>query len=143
MVVRVPRRSRLAESVLEGNESAYVDWFLSAGTRGRGVPAHIRDPLLAAYAGPDGLRGPLAYYRSLPRSAEQLAAAVATARLRVPTLAIGAEPVGAALAGQLRPLTENLTETLIEDSGHILPVDRPDTLLEVLSPFLACHGLSA
>lgn len=126
----------LAEGVLTGNESAYVDWFLEAGTGGRGVPDEVRDPILAAFGQPDGLRGPLAYYRSLPQSARQLSEAVASRRLRVPTLAIGAEPVGAALAGQLRPVADDLVETIIDESGHIIPIDRPDRLLDVLRPFL-------
>ncbi|MCW4457669.1 alpha/beta fold hydrolase [Microbacterium sp. MPKO10] len=130
----------LAETVLAGNESSYVDWFLASGTRGAGVPDAIRASLHAAFARRDGLRGPLAYYRALPESAEQLVVAAAAAKLTVPTLAIGAETVGSALADQLRPIAVDLTEALIEDSGHIIPIDQPDALLDELGPFLTRVG---
>ncbi|MGW4587354.1 alpha/beta fold hydrolase [Amycolatopsis thermoflava] len=57
-------------------------------------------------------------------------------RLTVPTLAVGAHPVGDALARQLRPVTDDLTSRLIPDCGHIIPLDRPAELLSVLEPFL-------
>jgi pimeloyl-ACP methyl ester carboxylesterase len=55
----------------------------------------------------------------------------------MPTLAIGAHPVGDALERQLRPVADDLTGHLIEDCGHIIPLDRPGELLALLMPFLA------
>jgi pimeloyl-ACP methyl ester carboxylesterase len=52
-------------------------------------------------------------------------------------MAIGARPVGDSLNRQLRPITDQLTGHLIEDCGHIIPLDRPDALLALLLPFLA------
>jgi pimeloyl-ACP methyl ester carboxylesterase len=121
----------LAETVLAGHEAGYVGWFLDAGTRGRGVPPGIRDHFVAAYTGRDALRSAFAHYRAMPESASQIAAA---GRLTVPTVAIGAHPVGDALARQLRPVTDDLTAHLIEDCGHIIPLDRPDALVPLLTP---------
>ncbi|UGT55237.1 alpha/beta fold hydrolase [Nocardia asteroides] len=129
----------LAESVLTGNEAEYVDWFLRTGTRGNGVPQRIRDAFVDAYRQPDALRCAFEYYRALPRSARQIEDAVAAGRLTVPTLAIGAHPVGAALARQLGPVTADLTTHLIPDCGHIIPLDRPDELLRIALPFLMSH----
>ncbi|TVT23592.1 alpha/beta hydrolase, partial [Amycolatopsis rhizosphaerae] len=42
----------LAETVLQGHEAEYIDWFLASGTRGRGVPAGIRDAFADAYSSP-------------------------------------------------------------------------------------------
>ncbi len=64
-------------------------------------------------------------------------------RLTVPTLAIGAQPVGRALEHQLRPITDDLTGHLIEDCGHIIPLHRPEELLALLEPFLADARLSS
>ncbi len=119
----------LAETVLAGHEAEYVDWFLAAGTHGRGVPAAIRDHFAAAYQGRDALRCAFEHYRAMPESARQIAEA---GRLTVPTTAIGAHPVGDALARQLRPLADDLTTHLVEDCGHIIPLDRPDALLPLL-----------
>lgn len=126
----------LAETVLEGNEAAYVDWFLDAGTLGSGLPDQARDAFVAAYTGREALRCAFAYYRALPESAAQIEQAAATARLTTPTLAIGSHPVGRALERQLRPIADELTGHLIEDSGHIIPLHRPAPLLTLLRPFL-------
>ncbi|MFI0718664.1 alpha/beta fold hydrolase [Streptomyces sp. NPDC021224] len=126
----------LAETVLEGHEADYVDWFLTAGTLGDGVRPALRDAFVRAYTGREALRRAFSYYRALPESAEQIARAVAAARLTVPTMAVGARPVGAVLERQLRPIADELTGHVIEDCGHIVPLHRPDALLALLRPFL-------
>jgi pimeloyl-ACP methyl ester carboxylesterase len=123
----------LAETVLAGHEADYIGWFLDAGTRGRGVPPEIRDHFTAAYTGRDALRCAFAHYRAMPESAGQIAAAVAAGRLTVPTTAIGAHPVGDTLARQLRPIADGLTSHVVEDCGHIIPLDRPDALVPLLA----------
>ncbi len=55
----------------------------------------------------------------------------------MPTLAVGARPVGDALERQLRPVADDLTGHVLEDCGHIIPLHRPHTLLTLLRPFLA------
>ncbi len=126
----------LAEKVLAGNESDYLDWFLTTGTQGRGIPAQTRDAFVAAYTGTDSLRCAFSYYRAMPTSAEQIRRAVDIARLTVPTMAIGSHPVGTTLENQLRPVADTLTGHLIEDCGHIIPLDRPATLVPLLVDFL-------
>ncbi len=127
----------LAESVLIGHEGSYIDWFLSAGTRGRGVPAPLRTAFVTAYTGSDALRAAFAHYRALAESGRQIETSTATTRLRMPTLAVGAHPVGDALARQLRSRTDDLTEAVIPDCGHIIPVDGLPALLPLLTDFLA------
>ncbi|THC46970.1 alpha/beta fold hydrolase [Streptomyces sp. A1499] len=129
--------SGLAETVLEGHEDAYVDWFLRAGTLGDGVRPAVRDAFVRAYTGRQALGRAFSYYRALPESAAQIERAVATARLTVPTMAVGARPIGAALERQLRPVADDLTGHVIEDCGHIIPLHRPRALLALLLPFLA------
>jgi pimeloyl-ACP methyl ester carboxylesterase len=118
----------LAERVLAGHEAEYVGWFYDQGTRGRGVHPEIRAAFGEAYARPGALSGALGFYRTLGRSAEQ----VAGLRLKVPTTAVGAAPVGRRLAEQLRPITDDLAAHLVEDCGHIVPLDRPEALLRLL-----------
>ncbi|WP_039798466.1 alpha/beta fold hydrolase [Nocardia araoensis] len=127
----------LAEKVITGNEKAYIDWFLTAGTLGRGVPGPIRDAFVEAYGDPVALRCAFSYYRAMPTSARQIRDAVATARLTVPTMAVGAHPVGNALARQLAPITEELTSHRIPGCGHIIPLHAPTELVSLLSDFLA------
>ncbi|MFD5248289.1 alpha/beta fold hydrolase [Amycolatopsis sp. NPDC058340] len=126
----------LGETVLIGHEAEYVDWFLAAGTLGRGVAPDIRDAFVDAYTGREALRCAFSYYRAMPVSARQIGEAVAARRLTVPTMAIGAHPVGRALERQLRPVTDDLTAHLLPDCGHIIPLDKPRELLRLLAPFL-------
>ena len=127
----------LAERVLLGHEAEYVDWFLAQGTMGRGINAAIRDEFVSAYTGSDALRSAFAHYRAMPTTARQIQAAVTTRRLTMPTLAIGAHPVGGALHAQLSPIAEDLRGHVIEDCGHIVALDRPQVLLGLLSEFLS------
>ncbi|WP_409464263.1 alpha/beta fold hydrolase [Amycolatopsis sp. GA6-003] len=126
----------LAETVLCGHEAEYVGWFLEQGTLGRGVPPEIQAAFAEAYTGADALRCAFEYYRALPESARQLTEAAAK-RLIVPTMAIGANPVGDALERQLRPLADDLTGHLLPDCGHLVPLDRPREFLDLLLPFLS------
>lgn len=87
------------------------------------------------------MRSAFAHYRAIPESATQIADATAAGRLTVPTVAIGAHPVGNALARQLRPVTDDLTAHLIEDCGHIIPLDRPDVLLPLLTSAASAEAL--
>lgn len=73
----------------------------------------------------------------MPETAGQIQRAVESARLRVPTLTVGAHPVGRALEQQLRPHADDLTGHVIEDCGHIIPLHRPEALLGLVRPFLA------
>jgi pimeloyl-ACP methyl ester carboxylesterase len=126
----------LAETVLAGHEAEYAGWFYDQGTRNRGVRPDIRAAIGAAYARPDALRCALGFYRALPQTFTQLTDAVRGSRLTVPTTAIGAHPVGRALENQLQPITDDLTGHLIEDCGHIVPLDRPAELLAAMgTPF--------
>jgi pimeloyl-ACP methyl ester carboxylesterase len=128
----------LAETVLVGHEAEYLDWFLHAGTAdGTGIDQDARDAFVRAYEGTDALRCGFSYYRAGPVNAEQITTAVAAGRLEVPTMTIGARPVGDSLHRQLEPVTDHLTGHLIPDCGHIIPLDRPGALLDLLIPFLA------
>ncbi|MFJ9034610.1 alpha/beta fold hydrolase [Streptomyces sp. NPDC102274] len=126
----------LAETVLTGHEAQYIDWFLDSGTLGQGLRPEIRDAFVSAYTGRAALHCAFSYYRALPTSARQVQDAADTRRLTVPTMAIGAHPVGTALEQQLRPLADDLVGHIIEDCGHIIPLHRPEPLLGLLKPFL-------
>lgn len=126
----------LAETVLTGHEADYIGWFLDSGTPGREIPLDVRADIVDAYTGQDALRCAFSHYRAMPTTGRQVADAAAAGRLRVPTTAIGAHPVGDALERQLRPITDDLTGHVIEDCGHIIPLDRPDALLALLDGLL-------
>lgn len=127
----------LAETVLEGHEGDYLDFFYRTGTfDGSGIDPYVRDAFVGAYAGRESLRCAFEFYRAMPQSGAQLADAVSGTRLQVPTLAIGSQPVGDALHRQLMPIADDLRGALIPECGHIIPLDRPDALMRLLDEFL-------
>ena len=126
----------LAERVLAGHEGDYVDFFLEQGTR-TPLDREFRDAVVDAYSRPDSLRCAFAHYRGFTESADQISSATQRHRLTVPTMTVGAVPVGDTTFRQLRPLADDLVGHVLADCGHILPQDRPAELLELLHPFLA------
>ncbi|MFW0793814.1 alpha/beta hydrolase [Gordonia sp. CPCC 205515] len=126
----------LAESVLAGNERAHTDFFLRQGTAdGQGLQGEVRESILDAYGDAESLRCAFEYYRAAQANSTDIAAA-ASARLTVPAMAIGARPVGDSTYRQLRPIADDLRGHVIPDCGHIIPVDAPRPLLDLIGPFL-------
>ena len=72
VVVRLPRRTRPRGNRPDRARGAYIDWFLDAGTLGRGRARDIRDAFVRAYTGSEALRCAFSYYRALPTSARQI-----------------------------------------------------------------------
>ncbi|MFI5931782.1 alpha/beta fold hydrolase [Actinoplanes sp. NPDC051494] len=122
----------LPATVLAGHEREYLDFFYRSGTLGRGIPPEIRDAFVEAYTGVDVFH----HYRAMPGNAALISDAVQRHRLTVPTATIGGATVGDSTFRQLEPITDTLESHLIPDGGHILPLDRPDELLNILVPFL-------
>jgi pimeloyl-ACP methyl ester carboxylesterase len=127
----------LPETVLQGHEREYVEWFLRNGTHdGRGFSGPIAEAFAAAYTGRDRLAAAFEHYRVMPANADVLVDLTARHRLTMPTLAIGADPVGPALAAQLDAISDDLTSVQLDDCGHLVPLDAPDRLLALLEAFL-------
>ena len=127
----------LAETVLAGHEGEYLDWFYRSGTLGRGIPVAIRDAFVRAYTGDGGLRGGFEHYRAMRENAALIDDLVKRRRLVVPTAVIGGATVGEATFRQVKPIADDVRGHLVPDGGHILPLDRPREVLEILLPFLA------
>ncbi|MDT5016417.1 MAG: hypothetical protein QOD39_2577 [Mycobacterium sp.] len=72
----------------------------------------------------------------MPRTAAELTRLLSERRLDLPVLAIGAKPVGPALAAQLAAWADDLTTVQLDDCGHVIPLDAPDRLLAALLPWL-------
>ena len=127
----------LAETVLVGHEAEYVDWFLTRSTHeARGVGRPARDAFVAAYTGREALRGGFAHYRAFGDNARQIQGVLDHGRVKLPTLAVGGGVVGEALFRQLVPVSDDLRGALVADCGHIIPLEQPRALLDLLRPFL-------
>ncbi|MEV6417955.1 alpha/beta hydrolase [Kribbella sp. NPDC051718] len=128
----------LAERVLVGHEREYVECFLRAGTfDGAGVGRELTDAFTSAYSGRSALAAAFEHYRAMPRTAVEYKQLLGTGRhLEMPVLAIGAHPVGSALAGQLATFVDDLTTVQLDGCGHLIPLEAPDRLLAALLSWL-------
>jgi len=127
----------LAETVLKGNEAAYVDWFLRNGTKDRrGIPAPIREAFVDAYSAPGAMRCGFEHYRAFPEDARQLTDIVAGRTAALPVLALAGGVVGDALAGQLRGVCSDLREVAVADCAHLIPLETPAELSAQLRAFI-------
>jgi len=111
-----------------GREDDYLGWFL------RDVnDVELRKALVDAYRGRRRLSAGFGLYRAMDRNAELVSAAVVDERLHVPTVALGGNQVGQRLHRQLEPIADNLRGEILEQCGHIVPLDRPDALARLLA----------
>jgi pimeloyl-ACP methyl ester carboxylesterase len=126
----------LAEKVVDGHEDDYIGFFLDNGLVSQGMSAALRARFIESYRGTESLRCGFEIYRAFPANAEQIRRALVGRRLTVPTLAVGSSPIGGGLFNQLEPIADDVRGELIEDCGHIIPLDRPAELVELVDAFL-------
>ena len=124
----------LAEDVLEHSAERYIRFFLSGGSR-RGLPDDLTRIIVDAYRGRAALRNAFDHYRAMPATAEWIADWAWDHRLTMPALAIGGGAVGGATAAQLEPIAGRLRRHVLDDCGHITPVDRPAEFADLLIDF--------
>ena len=100
-------------------------------------PADI-DEYLRTYTQPGALRAGFAFYRNLPRDAEDNRALMAAGlRLEMPVLGVGggraeARGRGEEPATALREVATHVTGAVIADCGHFIPEEKPDELAALL-----------
>lgn len=129
----------LPEQVLVGHEAEYLNWFyLNSTYQQRGIDPEARAEYVAAYAGPEALRGGFAHYRAFPENRQQVAQALAQGRrLTCPVMAVCGQVVGEVLATQLRHVADHVVSLLVPECGHVVQEEQPAQLARLLLDFLA------
>jgi pimeloyl-ACP methyl ester carboxylesterase len=131
------------EALVQGKEMMYLSWFL------RGLafnPAAITqediDEYVSHYSAPGGMRAGFEYYRAFPEDAMQNQNYSKT-KLTMPVLALGGAylPV---LGGNItmpsiiygmQQLAENVQGIRVTNSGHFIPEEQPQFVINQLSNF--------
>jgi len=86
-------------------------------------------------AAPGALHAGIEYFRAHTTDAEHNREHAKT-KLTMPVLTIGGTAsFGAALAGQIRPLAEDLRSVMIDDCGHYLAEEQPERVTDELLAF--------
>ena len=132
------RAPGFAEAMTARRERTYLTWFYRnfAAHPDAISPAEI-DVYLRTYGSPEGMRPGFELVRALPKDVEANSEA-AMHPVGVPTLAIGGERgMGTAVADNLRPLLTDVLGEVLPDTGHFVPEEAPEALLDKLLPFLA------
>ena len=129
----------VAEALIRGRERMYLSWFYGNFAYDRSA---IDEAALAeytrCYSAPGGLR--LEYYRAFFEDAEHTRESMQE-KLTVPVLALGGEAcLGELPLECMRLVADDVQGASIPRSGHFLPEERPDALLEHLLPFLAARS---
>jgi pimeloyl-ACP methyl ester carboxylesterase len=124
----------LAETVLEGHETALLNWFFSrapAAFTQADIEEYVR-----VYSGRDALRAGFEYYRAFPTNAKQFQE-YAKQKLTIPVLGIGGANGGAGWPFySLAQVAEHPSAGIIPQCGHYIAEEQPDELLRQLSNFL-------
>ncbi|MET7934628.1 alpha/beta fold hydrolase [Streptomyces sp. NPDC005322] len=127
----------LVEGLAEGRERLLLEHFYGHARESGAIrPADV-EVYLRAYTRPGRLADSLAYYRDVAADTAAIADLARTG-LPMPALAVGCGQAGGpAPVHSLRQVAPAARGAVIDDSGHFLPEERPDRLVELLRPFLA------
>lgn len=132
------RLSDLNEELVRGRESLYFGHqFATKGATPSSIPPYAVDVYVQAIAAaPRGLWASFEYYRALDETTAQNERRQET-RLTLPVLAVGGARYSGPLAAEtMRLAADDVTEVVIEDSGHYVAEEQPARFVEVLEAFL-------
>ena len=130
----------LPEALVSGREDIYLSWFYREFSwRRDAIPEEALREYLRTYAQPGALRAGFSYYRAIPQDVADNRALLETGfRLNMPSLGMGGgrtERRGRATEPEesLRRVATNVRGVVVEDSGHFIPEERPDVVIDELS----------
>ncbi len=138
------RVADLPELLVRGREHEYLSWFYRefAYRREAFTPADI-DEYVRTYSQPGRLEAGFGLYRAFSQDAQDNQELLESGfRLKIPVLAIGgARPE--ARGRRLEPyeslvlVADDVRSAVVPDSGHFVPKEQPQALVDLLVPFLS------
>jgi len=130
----------LPEALVAGREDIYLGWFYRTyGARPDAIPDADIAEYLRTYRQPGALRAGFSFYRNIPRDIADNAAIAEKFKLPMPVLALGGDSGwgrGMEVLHSLQRMATNVRGGLITQSGHWIPEEQPQQLLDQLLPFL-------
>lgn len=129
----------LAESLVVGRERLLLERFFSLVKDPAALTEEDVDEYVRRYANPDSLRAGFEYYRASPANGQQFQE-YSKQKLEMPVLALGGEYSGAGVPfSSLAQVAENVTGGIIARSGHFLPEEQPEAVVQRLESFFSAH----
>jgi pimeloyl-ACP methyl ester carboxylesterase len=127
-----------AERLVAGRERIYLDRFwneFSADPKRFGETS--RDHYAKLYARPGAMHAGFEQFKAFDQDAIDNKAFVAKGKLTMPVLAIGGEKsFGPTMAVVMRAAADNVTQSVIPDSGHWLMEEQPKATIAAVRAFL-------
>jgi pimeloyl-ACP methyl ester carboxylesterase len=127
----------IPEMLLTGREREFLGQFAfpaMSATPGAISEADI-DEFVRTYSRPDGWRGAVGLYQSMLQEGEDIVALVATRKLTMPVLAIGAGGGEFTFATMTQVASDPVRSISLEGVGHYAALEAPDKLAEALVDF--------
>jgi pimeloyl-ACP methyl ester carboxylesterase len=133
----------IPETLVEGKERMYLSWFYrNLAANPSAITQADIDEFVSKYSAPGGMRAGFNHFRAFPEDAIQNENYSKT-KLTMPVLAFGAGyipgfggnvTINYALYG-MQKLAQNVTGIKVPLSGHWIPEDRPDFVVDQLLKF--------
>jgi pimeloyl-ACP methyl ester carboxylesterase len=132
------------ELLVEGKEREFLTWFYdNEAYNSDAITQDAIDEYVSKYSAPGGMRAGFEYYRALPQDVMQNLNYSKT-NLTMPVLALGAgyhkyegnvtQPLN---IYSMQKLAQNVTGITIPNTGHWIPEEQPEFLVNQLSNFFA------
>jgi pimeloyl-ACP methyl ester carboxylesterase len=131
------------EALVQGKEMMYLSWFYrNLAYNPSAITQTDINEFVSHYSAPGGMHAGFEYYRAFPQDAIQNMNYSKT-KLTMPVLALGAGYIPTfggnitmpTIVYGMQILAQNATGIIIPNSGHWIPEERPDFVLDQLSKF--------
>ena len=135
----------LPEALVKGNEREYISWFLKGlAYNPSAITEEDIDVFTNHISAPGGTRAGFEYYRAFAVDAEQNRESAKT-KITTPVLVLGGDiypAVGGDLPGNFglsstQALAANVTGIIVPLSGHWIPEEQPQFVIEQLARFFS------
>ena len=129
----------LAEALTAGRERIFLEWFFRNRTLVTdAISAADLDEYERVYSATGAMQAGFEYYRAMPLSMRQNQAYAARGKLKVPAAVFGSDtPIGPVMTAAMKQLCDDVVAEIVPGSGHYIPEEQPQWLIERLSDFLA------
>ena len=135
----------LPEALLEGKEREYISWFMKGlAYNPSAITEEDIDVFVSHVSAPGGMRAAFEHFRAFPLDAEQNEES-SKDKITMPVLVLGGD-IYPALGGDLpgnfalsstQALAENVTGVTVPLSGHWIPEEQPEFVIEQLTTFFS------
>jgi pimeloyl-ACP methyl ester carboxylesterase len=127
----LPESDGISEAQIVGREREFLTSMYDRYSVNREAITDLAvTEYLRTFSGREGVLGSLGIHRAAPKSIEQTRPLTAK-KLRVPMTAIGgAKGLGSKVGEMARLICDDVKEVIVEHSGHFVPEERPDAIVD-------------